>query len=104
MAHRITPILSAAVMACAVLQTAGAQPADAEMVASIRAEELRHSAASELFFTLTDTLGARLSGSPSYDKAARWASSGFVSGAWQTRTWNPFVWAALGRLRNSRRR
>jgi len=48
------------------------QPPDAEMVASIRGEELHHSSASELFYTLTDSLGPRLSGSSAYDKAARW--------------------------------
>lgn len=56
---------------------AGQQPADAEMIASIRGEELRHSTASELFYTLTDSLGPRLSGSPAYDKAARWAIERF---------------------------
>jgi carboxypeptidase Q len=53
------------------------QPPDADMVASIRNEEMRHSKASELFYTLTDSLGPRLSGSPAYDKAARWALDRF---------------------------
>ena len=52
---------------------AAQKTADAEMVASIRSEELQHSNASELFYTLTDSLGPRLSGSPAYDKAAHWA-------------------------------
>src|SRR5579863_7496421 len=56
---------------------AAQQPADAEMVASIRGEELHHSMASELFYALTDSFGARLSGSPSYDKAAGWAVERF---------------------------
>jgi hypothetical protein len=43
------------------------------MTASIRSEELQHSAASALLYTLTDSIGPRLSGSPAYDKAARWA-------------------------------
>jgi len=51
----------------------GQQPGDAEMTASIRSEELQHSAASALLYTLTDSIGPRLSGSPAYDKAARWA-------------------------------
>ena len=68
-----------AVIVVALFQTgaAGQQPADAEMVASIRGEERNHSAASELFYTLTDSLGPRLSGSPAYDKAARWALDRF---------------------------
>lgn len=63
----------------ALFQTGAAaqQPADAEMIASIRSEELHHSTASELFYTLTDSFGPRLSGSPSYDKAAGWAVERF---------------------------
>jgi carboxypeptidase Q len=70
---------AAAVIVAALFHTraAGQQSADAEMVASIRAEELHHSAAAELFYTLTDSLGPRLSGSPSYDKAAHWAIERF---------------------------
>ena len=80
LAHKRTLIFpAAAVIVVALLQTAAVaqQPADAEMVASIRVEELRHSAASELFYTLTDSLGPRPSGSPSFDKAARWAIERF---------------------------
>ena len=71
--HLIFP--AAAAMMAALFQTraAGQQPADAAMVASIRGEELRHSSVAELFYTLTDSLGPRLSGSPAYDKAAHWA-------------------------------
>ena len=74
-----TLLPAAAVIVLALFQTeaAGQQPADAEMVAAIRGEELHHSTASELFYTLTDSLGPRLSGSPSYDKAARWAVERF---------------------------
>jgi hypothetical protein len=53
------------------------EPVDAEMIAAIRAEGLNRSAASDLFYTLTDVLGPRLSGSPSYDKAAGWAVDRF---------------------------
>jgi hypothetical protein len=72
-------IFSAAAVAVVALFHTGAaqQLADTEMVASIRGEELHHSAASELLYTLTDSLGPRLSGSPSYDKAARWAVERF---------------------------
>src|SRR5271157_3934995 len=62
------------VVVIALLQTQAVaqEPIDATMVAAIRAEELNRSAASDLFYTLTDVLGPRLSGSPSYDQAARW--------------------------------
>jgi len=64
-----------AVIVVALFRTgvSGQQPGDAEMTASIRSEELQHSAASALLYTLTDSIGPRLSGSPAYDKAARWA-------------------------------
>ena len=69
----------AAVVMITLLQNGAAaqEPADAAMVAAIRAEELNHSAASDLFYTLTDVLGPRLSGSPAYDKAAHWALDRF---------------------------
>ena len=62
-----------------LLQTGASaqEPVDAAMIAAIRAEGLNRSAASDLFYTLTDVLGPRLSGSPSYDKAARWAVDRF---------------------------
>jgi carboxypeptidase Q len=67
------------VVVIALLQTQAVaqESVDAAMVAAIRAEELNRSAAPDLFFTLTDVLGPRLSGSPSYDKAARWAVDRF---------------------------
>lgn len=76
---RIETLLAAAVVGGALFQTRAAaqEPADAAMVAAIRAEEQNHSAVSDLFFTLTDVMGPRLSGSPAYDKAARWAVQRF---------------------------
>ncbi len=69
----------AAVVVITLLQNGAAaqESADAAMVATIRAEELNHSAAADLFYTLTDVLGPRLSGSPAFDKAARWAMDRF---------------------------
>jgi carboxypeptidase Q len=69
---------TAAVM-IALFQTRGSaqERVDTAMVAAIRAEELNRSAASDLFFTLTNVLGPRLSGSPAYDKAAHWAVDRF---------------------------
>lgn len=72
-------LLVAAVMVIALFWSGAAaqEPADAAMVAAIRAEEMNHSAASDLFYTLTDVLGPRLSGSPAYDKASGWALERF---------------------------
>ncbi len=69
----------AAVVVITLLQNGAAaqESVDAAMVATIRAEELNHSAAADLFYTLTDVLGPRLSGSPAFDKAARWAMDRF---------------------------
>jgi hypothetical protein len=63
----------------AVLQAGAAaqEPIDRTMVAAIKAEGLGRSEAEDLFHTLTDVLGPRLSGSPAYDKAARWALDRF---------------------------
>jgi carboxypeptidase Q len=62
----------------AVLLTAlsfplAAQQDSESMIAAIKAEGLRGSEASVLFHTLTDTIGPRLTGSPSHVQAARWA-------------------------------
>ena len=54
-----------------------AAPADTAIVAAIAAEGRDRSEAADLFYTLTDVLGPRLSGSPAYDEAARWALGRF---------------------------
>jgi len=71
------PAVAVAVIALFQTGAAAQEPSDVAMIAAIRAEELHHSAASDLFYTLTDVLGPRLSGSPAYDKAARWAVDRF---------------------------
>jgi hypothetical protein len=48
-----------------------------DMVARIRTEGLQRSGALPLFRTLTDDIGARLTGSPAHVKAARWARDRF---------------------------
>ena len=48
------------------------------MVARIRAEGLQRSRALTLFRTLTDEIGARLTGSPAHMQAARWARDRFA--------------------------
>ena len=69
----------AAVMVIGLLQAGAAaqEPIDAAMFSAIRAEGLDRSRASDLFYTLTDVLGPRLSGSPAYEEAARWAVDRF---------------------------
>ena len=69
----------AAVIVIGLLQAGAAaqEPIDAAMINAIRAEGLDRSQASDLFYTLTDVLGPRLSGSPAYDEAARWAVDRF---------------------------
>ena len=48
-----------------------------DMVARIRAEGLQRSRALTLYRTLTDEIGARLTGSPAHMQAARWAVERF---------------------------
>ena len=57
----------------AVAVVSGQQPAAGDALARIRSEGLQRSQALNLFRTLTDEIGARLSGSPSHLQAARWA-------------------------------
>jgi hypothetical protein len=52
---------------------AGQQPPPPSAIASIKAEGMEGSEAPRLFHTLADTIGPRLSGSPSHLAAARWA-------------------------------
>ncbi|HYS27173.1 MAG TPA: M28 family peptidase [Vicinamibacterales bacterium] len=54
------------------------QRAAGDMVARIRAEGLQRSRALVLYRTLTDEIGARLTGSPAHVQAARWARDRFA--------------------------
>ena len=49
------------------------EPIDQAMIAKIKAEGMGRSEVATLFHTLADVLGPRLSGSPAYVAAARWA-------------------------------
>ena len=49
------------------------EPVDQPMVDAIKAEGLNRSEALDLFYTLTDRIGQRLTGSPAHIEAARWA-------------------------------
>lgn len=51
---------------------------DRDMIARIRSEALQRSQALALYRTLTDELGARLTGSPAHIQAARWARDRFA--------------------------
>src|SRR6476660_8848012 len=57
--------------------TATQQRDRGEMLARIRSEGLQRSRALALYRTLTDDIGARLTGSPAHMKAARWAQERF---------------------------
>src|SRR5215467_6054436 len=61
-----------------VALTSGQPTAPADMGARIRAEGLQRSRVLALYRTLTDEIGARLTGSPAHMQAARWARDRFV--------------------------
>ena len=63
---------------------------DTEMLTRIRAEGLQRSRAQALFLTLTDDIGARLTGSPSHLRAAQWARDRFVEWGLQNAHLEPF--------------
>ena len=56
----------------------GQQRDAVDVLARIRAEGLQRSRASALYRTLTDEIGARLTGSPAHLQAARWARDRFA--------------------------
>jgi hypothetical protein len=77
----MTPRLILSLVPVLLLVTAliAAQPRDSgDMVARIRTEGLERSRALELFRTLTDGIGARLTGSPGHMQSARWAVDRFT--------------------------
>ena len=73
-------LLSAALIgaALAALPATAQEPVDRAMLARIKDEGLQRSRAQELYFALTDGIGARLTGSPSHVQAARWAQARFT--------------------------
>jgi len=75
------PLLSAAVLclAAGAMAPAAQEAVDAAMVARIRDEGLQRSRARELYLTLSDSIGARLTASPAYTQAARWARDRFAA-------------------------
>jgi hypothetical protein len=61
-----------------VAPTFAQQPNAGDMIARIREEGLQRSRARALYRTLTDEIGARLTGSPAHLQAARWAVERFA--------------------------
>ena len=59
------------------VRAAAQEPIDQAMIAKIKAEGMGRSEVATLFHTLADVLGPRLSGSPAYVAAARWAQDRF---------------------------
>ena len=64
---------AAVALMAGLLHTGAAQETNQATIAAIKAEGLRRSEAQNLFHTLTDVLGPRLTGSPAHVEAARWA-------------------------------
>ena len=73
--RRLTALASAVPLVVAL--TSAQQPAAGDVLTRIRAESLRSSRALPMYRTLTDDIGARLTGSPSHLLAARWALERF---------------------------
>jgi len=80
LALTLAPALSAEPVAAAAAAAAvqAQEPVDLAMVERIRQEGMERSRALELFLTLSDEIGARLTGSPSYNQSAEWARDHFA--------------------------
>ena len=76
MPRRFFPALALVLLGAALVS--GQQRDAGDMVARIRAEGLERSRASALYLTLTDEIGARLTGSPAHLQSARWARDRFA--------------------------
>jgi hypothetical protein len=68
----------AAFIAVALISVAAQERIDTAMLNRIKEEGLQRSRATALYQTLTDVIGARLTGSPAHTQAARWASDRFT--------------------------
>jgi hypothetical protein len=67
-----------AFVAVALVSVAAQERIDTAMVNRIKEEGLQRSRATALYQTLTDVIGARLTGSPAHTQAARWARDRFA--------------------------
>jgi hypothetical protein len=61
-----------------ILPAAAQEPIDLAMIGRIKQEGLQRSRAQEMYLTLTDRIGARLTGSPAHVQSARWAQGLFA--------------------------
>jgi carboxypeptidase Q len=78
MMHRRVFCAVVSVVVIGVALVSGQLRDAADVVARIRAEGLQRSRVLELYRTLTDEIGARLTGSPAHMQAARWARDRFA--------------------------
>ena len=91
--------VTAFVIAMTPLRLVADERVDAAAVAAIIAEAQQSSEAAELFYELTDLLGPRLSGSPAYDRAARWAVERFQTWGLAAAPLDPFAFGRGWTLR-----
>jgi hypothetical protein len=75
--RRLPFVLVSLLLVGMALVSAGQRDAG-DVLARIRTEGLQRSRALVLYRTLTDTIGARLTGSPAHMQAARWAVERFT--------------------------
>jgi carboxypeptidase Q len=73
--------------------SAAEETIDQAMVGRIKQEGLQHSRALEFYLTLTDRIGARLTGSPSHLQAAHWAQERFAEFGLTNPRLEPFSFA-----------
>ncbi len=83
-------LLTAAVLLALGAALIGQERIDTDMLSRIRAEGLQRSRALPLFRTLTDEIGARLTGSPAHLRAARWARDRFAEWGLSNARLEPF--------------
>ena len=91
--------VTAFVIAMIPLRLVADERVDAAAVAAIIAEAQQSSEAAEIFYELTDRLGPRLSGSPAYDRAARWAVERFQTWGLAAARLEPFAFGRGWTLR-----
>ncbi len=91
--------VTAFVIAMIPLRLGAAERVDAAVVAAIIAESQASSKTGEIFYELTDRLGPRLSGSPAYDRAARWAVERFQTWGFASARLEPFAFGRGWTLR-----
>ena len=74
-----------------IVPSAGQEPIDLTMIGRIKQEGLQRSHAQEMYLTLTDRIGARLTGSPAHVESARWAQGRFAEFGLDNARLEPFA-------------